>query len=318
MDYTIIERLAMLFAEAERENRCVVCSSSSRNRKAILRRIPADFVAPMRGIFARRSYWDALNRTEQALHLARTLALLHPSWVFCGPTAAAAHGLETPYTLLKTIYIASAHSSYEPSRIRHLNVAPFDVVCAQGIPATDPLTSAIDSLRVCAFPEALAVADSALRKLSLPLADFQAAVNQRSRGRRNAAVSRKAAVYADGLSENGGESYARGVMIEGGFRVPQLQVEMRDPIEPDKTYRVDYLWRDRDKLIIGELDGREKIENQALLEGRTTASALREERTRESRLSITGARIVRFRFNDVLDREKFYRTLHSFGVPLAK
>ena len=55
-----------------------------------------------------------------------------------------------------------------------------------------------------------------------------------------------------------------------------------------------------------------------MLKGRSLEDAVRAERTRESRLSITGARIFRFTFEDVLNRRRFASTLQAFGVPFAK
>ena len=46
-------------------------------------------------------------------------------------------------------------------------------------------------------------------------------------------------------------------------------------------------------------------------------AVLRNERTRESRLSLTGARIMRFTFADVLNRARFVHMLETFGVPRA-
>ena len=39
--------------------------------------------------------------------------------------------------------------------------------------------------------------------------------------------------YADGRSENGGESIVRGIMIDLGFALPELQVEIEDPLCPE-------------------------------------------------------------------------------------
>lgn len=48
------------------------------------------------------------------------------------------------------------------------------------------------------------------------------------------------ASYADGLSENGGESRFRAFFIAYGFPVPELQVEFRDPLDPSQVFRVDF------------------------------------------------------------------------------
>lgn len=319
MGTRVEQRLAALFNEAESEQMCVVCPFDSANRKALLNRLGNTTVSPTRGAFARAEYWARLGRTEKALHIARTLSKQHPSWVFCGPTAAAAHGIETPQTLLKWSFIASDRSSDPSSAIRRLRTKTSDARVVHGIPVVDALTAAIDCLRVGTFPEALAVADSALRVLPISQQAFECEALARLRGKHHTRCGRKATKFANERSENGGESYARGVMIEEGFCVPQLQVEIPDPLEPKKAYRVDYLWTAPDgTLIIGELDGKDKLEDPSMLKGLSPMQAVRRERTRESRLSITGARIMRFTFEDVLDRRSFASTLRAFGVPLAK
>ena len=66
---------------------------------------------------------------------------------------------------------------------------------------------------------------------------------------------RRLCCFANGLSENGGESFARGTMIDLGFMVPELQHEFVAPNSGVK-YRCDFLWQlPGGGLIVGELDG---------------------------------------------------------------
>lgn len=187
---------------------------------------------------------------------------------------------------------------------------------AQGIPVTNVLASAVDALVVSSFPEGLAVADSAMRLFGITHAELEQEVGRRARGRRGAETARRVAAAANPLSENGGESFARGVMIEEGFQEPLLQVEIPDPVQKGRVHRVDYLWGSPERpVVIGELDGREKLESSEMRQGKSMVEVLRDERTRESRLSLTGARIVRFTFADVLQRRRFAAILDKFGVP---
>lgn len=118
----------------------------------------------MPGLYARNDHWNALDRTQRALHVARALAKLHPSWVFCGPTAAAAWNLETPHTLLGQTYIAGTHrSAASTPHVKRLFTIVETVSLAEGIPACDSETAAIDCCRIATFPEGLAVMDSLLR-----------------------------------------------------------------------------------------------------------------------------------------------------------
>lgn len=122
--------------------------------------------------------------------------------------------------------------------------------------------------------------------------------------------------FANPLSENGGESYARAVMIEEGFQVPTLQVELPDPISPSGTYRVDFLWRLPDgSYVAGEFDGLRKYNDPRYRGGRSANEVLIAERERESHLNALGLPVMRFKFADVLDRRRFVRLLEQFGIP---
>ena len=88
---------------------------------------------------------------------------------------------------------------------------------------------------------------------------------------------------------------ARATMIMLGFAVPDLQIECHDPMNPSKVIRVDFYWTLSDgTVIIGELDGKQKYVDPAMTKGKDLVRILSDERLRESRLSINGARIVRF------------------------
>ena len=106
-------------------------------------------------------------------------------------------------------------------------------------------------------------------------------------------------------------------MIEHGWMVPQLQVELADPLEPERSYRVDYLWIVNRRLIIGEFDGRIKSE-QAAVEGKLVGF-LFDERQRESRLSLyDNCKIVRLCWDDLNDPTMLDRKLELAGIPRNK
>lgn len=110
---------------------------------------------------------------------------------------------------------------------------------------------------------------------------------------------------------------ARAAVIEEGFQLPELQVELRDPMD-GATYRVDFLWTRPDgRRIIGELDGWEKYLNPAMTEGRGTLGTLVAERQRESRITMSGASVVRFSYRQARDHGYFARLLAAYGVPRA-
>jgi len=185
------------------------------------------------------------------------------------------------------------------------------------------------------MPFALAVTDSYARQKSLTPDDLVAEFARVGCGLHGIHRAQDVARLTDPRAEDGGESVARGTMIELGFASPELQVPFSDPFDSQRTYRVDFYWGKGENglPIIGELDGLGKY---TIADGTTpeagpgiapaaphTASeplhtALRnlsQERLRESRLTLGGAAVMRFDFATVLDKPRFETLLTAFGVP---
>ena len=122
---------------------------------------------------------------------------------------------------------------------------------------------------------------------------------------------------ADERAENGGESVTRARIIELGFVVPELQVEIENPLNEGQYYRADFFWVLEDGTeLIGELDGKEKYIDPKILKGKDTVDALLDERLRESRISAKKGRcVMRFSFPEVMNRTFFERLLSTYGVP---
>ena len=123
------------------------------------------------------------------------------------------------------------------------------------------------------------------------------------------------ASYADGLSENGGESRFRAFFIAYGFPVPGLQVEFRDPLDSSQVFRVDYFWRLMDgTCVIGELDGKGKYTLQNG-EGRESVDPFVAERQRESHLTMLGHKVLRFTFDELKNPGKLAEKMRLAGIP---
>lgn len=317
------ERLQLHFEGAERARMCLIpCSGSE--RIALLRRAKqGSVVIPYPGIFARRDVWEALNPIDRHVWMARSLHALHPDWVFAAYTAAAVYGLDISYTLLDRINIAVAPSGYT-SESEHLRrvIVPQDegrVRVVDGIPVTRLLQTLLDCACMAPFPEGLALVDSALRDCGLFDQSVLHFFDIEGRRRRGIAKARFIMEHMSGKSENGGESKARGVIIEEGFMVPELQVELADLVEPWRTFRVDMLWRlDENTAVAGELDGLEKTENPDMLGGETANEAMRAEREREAHLTARGIRVMRFTPEMVNDRKAFVNLLEAYGIPRVR
>lgn len=275
---------------------------------------------PMPGLYARPSYWSGLSDSERCLHQMRTLAAIHPDWEFCSVSAAVVYGLWVGNRRMTPLVIASNERSHGRSTllIRRQRIEPGagEPCVVRGIRVTPPLRTTFDCLRWLPFSEGLAVADSSMRRFGVPAGRLAAEIEERYRGLHGYSRAISTAKFANPLSESGGESMARAIMIDQGFQIPRLQVEIPDPMCPDKTYRVDYLWELPDGVrIIGEFDGREKYRNPVMTGGRDVVDVLADERLRESRLALTGARIMRFSFRDICNVPYFVRLLETSGVP---
>ena len=149
---------------------------------------------------------------------------------------------------------------------------------------------------------------------------------------------RRLCCFANGLSENGGESFARGTMIDLGFMVPELQHEFVAPNSRVK-YRCDFLWRvSGGGLIVGELDGYDKYfvdstnsthaninfnsssDTQMLRNSYNQAAINRNIDRQAERESVLFrecgvSKIVRFNFADVIGVKNIERKLVDAGVP---
>lgn len=200
--------------------------------------------------------------------------------------------------------------------LRALRNGTLPIRTAHGIRVTSLEQTVLDAARNLPSTEALAIADSAQRYYGLKKDAMLRYIRDHGKGLKGKAKAEWAVEHMNGLSENGGESIARATMLDCGFAEPHLQVEMPDMIEGHGTMRVDYYWMLPDgTIVVGELDGYQKLEKKEMLNGRSVERALRDERIREAHISAHGVKIMRFTYPDVFDREKFTRLLKSYGIP---
>ncbi len=310
--------LAQRFARAEKNGCFIVAESSSDARRLRATVSRKEVVSPATGVFARRETWEYLKPPQRALYTMRALAILHPSWVFCGVSAAVAHGLEVSYPLIGIVTHVATSRKGRTRDTRGLCRHVFSDLSfeeAEGLRVTPLNRTVLDCLRHSSFRFGLAIADSAIRKYPVSRNDLLAyceRFNGRLPGWQKAIDT---VTLADGRAESGGESVARAVMIERGFRVPELQRVIKDPISGIER-RVDFYWEQVGwPSVIGELDGREKYQNPEMTRGREPLKVLADERLRESRVSLSAARIVRFSYAQAVDAEFFTYLLSAFGVP---
>lgn len=306
-----------LLDQAENARRCAH-SSDPLIQKGLYRRYRAgDLARPYPGLFTRAEYWHQLNEPEQSLHMARALRDLHPNWVFSGITAAAAHGFDHPRILHRqglTITLPS-HGSYRPHEKLNIIYSPCPrekAVIANGIAVTNPSRTLLDCGRTIDFVHSLPIFDDAA---SNGIEEKQI-LQECARTTLDCSRIFKLLRYTDARSENGGESFARAVMIENGFSVPQLQVPFTDPLT-GKQFRVDFLWRTADgRIIVGELDGTAKYVDPQMTDRKSIQETVQAEREREQALFRAGVtEIVRFTFDDAVRQKPLITKLRRAGVP---
>ena len=281
-----------LLTQAEQEGRCLIPPSTA-IRKALLRRTGDMVVSPMPGLFARKMRWDELNRAQRHCEIIRALAIIHPDWTFCSFSAACLLGLEVSWRHLNVVHVCSSTkpSARPGAHIQRHQIEPAGAIRRAGISVTPPIQTVTDCLLQTGFADGMPIADSAISKLGLTREQLMEAAEQRATARNGRAIRTALTTlrYADARAESGGESVARGAMIETGFAPDWLQYELTDPFDSAKPIRTDFAWeRQARELTLGELDGLIKYTDQTMLAGRTTAEALVAERQREAHLSLYG------------------------------
>lgn len=302
---------------AEQERRCVVMPAHSL-RCALLRRVGAgDVLSPARGLFVRREYWERLDAFERNRHMTRALNLQYPAWVFGGLEAACAHRIDHDISLhgnaLKVI--VTRRRTQSSSWIVREYRKECTAVVVDGVRVPSFACTVAEIMHDYGFVNAVIAASCALRR---QVTKQQIAHELRQLGDCEPYVWR-ALEYASPLCANGGEARALAVMIEEGIQRPLLQHEFVDPDTGRRAYS-DYLWILPDgRLIVGELDGREKYVNPEMTGGRTVEECVDDERRREHLLERCGvSSIVRFRVRDTYNPAVFKRKLLAAGVPLAQ
>ena len=276
-----------------------------------------DIAEPEPHLFCFRHDWDSLTPPERALRTIKGLAAFHPDWAFWGYDAALLWGLEVPNDLLGSRFLVKTGCSAALSAgcrlLRPQAAGPLEHV--DGVRVTPFWRTVEDCLLRAPFSYGLAIADSALRAKGSSRDELCERLRADCDGRRGYRRAQVIASYADGLSENGGESRFRAFFIAYGFPVPELQVEFHDPLDPSNVFRVDYFWRlENGTCVIGELDGKGKYALQAG-EGRKPVDPFVAERQRESHLTMLGHKVLRFTFDELKDPGKLVEKMRLAGIP---
>lgn len=315
------KRIEERVVRAERRGLLYHPVGESERRSCRVRVVHGILTEPYPGLFARAAYWNRVKPWVRPCQLVRSLATAHPEWVFTSFSAACIYGLPVSMELLDKIHVAKpkgSHTGGDGSVVRHA-VGTDGRRRVMGVLVTPFDQTVVDCLRMAPFPNALAIADGALRigdRSRVQLADAVERSGRHCPGIDNA---RRAARYADARAESGGESVARGVMIEEGFAVPDLQTVLPNILDSNYPFRVDGTWRTDDgRLVAFEMDGEEKYRSFANRHGGGAVRKMMRERQREALLTVACDGLVRFDLNTVRIPGALARLLDSYGVPRVR
>ena len=305
-----------IIEEAVMERRCAYSHNEAENAALRRRMKCGELVRAAHGLYLPQDYWNNLSPPERTLHIARSMSLLYPHWIFAGLTSATIHGFDHPWSLHSTHQLTIVGRERGKIRARHPTKRIYVPNCVPvrigGFLATNPARTLIDCSSALYFRCALSIFDSAFAH-GVTANDVLEECEKDPCA--HPAVA-KLLLYANPDSDNGGESFARGTMIVEGFMPPMVQVPF---IVNGKSYRVDFLWKLADeRIIVGEFDGTAKYVDPDMTDRRSIQGTVFLEREREDALRQAGVTdIVRFTFDDVLQKAPLIRKLKQAGVPMA-
>ena len=318
----VSERIARQIAQAEKDG--ALSRPSREEIRAYRRRVNSgELTEPFPQLFGRSAFWSELERWERPLVIIKSLARHDDRLIFASFSAACVFGLPVSLELLEDVYLAVSPRSHtgKAGRFVRCGVRPtpgiptFARGTVHGIHVTSPEQTVVDCLCTAPFPQALAIADAALRFLGISPDELGQLVRRYGGRKRGVRGALRVASYADARSQSGGESIARGVMIQEGFVVPDLQVAFPDVLEPWQTFYVDGAWiLDDGSKLVWEFDGKDKYTRFAGEHGDAVTRMMRE-RQRESRLTAVCSAVIRFDYRTVMAPGALARLLDAYGVP---
>lgn len=225
---------------------------------------------------------STLRDAAEALRLAgRGAAVSHE-------LAAAALGVELVDDVRRRLTVPRNRSRRAVAGwdVRRADLPPDDVLMVDDVRFTALQRSLRDLCRVLPFASALAALDSALRQ---ELVDLEALGLDRALGA-NCSRLRRAGAAADPLSGSVLESLLRALLLTAGIPAPDTQYVIRDAVG-EFVARVDFCWPAA-RLVV-EADG---------FAFHSDRESYRSDRRRLNELERLGWRVLRFSWEDVVER----------------
>jgi hypothetical protein len=249
-------------------------------------------------VFVAQPVWREAGRGERHLLLVEACAILQPQGVFSHHSAAVVHGFPIPFHLPSWVAMTSNRSARTATPRTLLRLEPAELLTADiqvwsGLAVTTAARTVIDCLRELPLPDAVAIADAALRTGSVsPQSLHQLRVAQR--GWPYITNADRALPILDARRENWFESWSFTRLWQQGIEPPEPQVEVYDQ-RGQFLGRVDGLWLDEG--VVAEADGSGKYLGEfdpGGASGEAAARVVLAEKIREDRLRDCGLEVVRW------------------------
>ncbi|MBW3095514.1 CTP synthase [Bifidobacterium sp. 64T4] len=341
------QELPILISHAEQRGCCIFGTTPTMQRALLRQAQNGSMIRLSCNVYAPRTHWETLDPAQQYRHLTITMSMRYPKRIFAGLTAAALYGLEIPWDLLrrKEIQIASTMHGFRrgtlvgvymrsiPEQQLDLEVpaSPSShheqcglypstrIFCEKTMScttlrATSPARTIVDCGLQYSFREMLPVIDSALRSEIVTADEILAQCDALPY---DCSPVLKLLDYADPLSENGGESLLRAVLIEYGLVPPELQRVFVDPLDSANTARTDCLWETEDgRIIVLEYDGMRKFVDPEMTGRRDIAAVVSAQIERDGLLKRAGVdAVVHATYDDIVEPKRLLTELLELGVP---
>jgi hypothetical protein len=227
---------------------------------------------------------------------------LGPDTYFAHESAAVLHGLPLMSRRLDEVVAVRTGGGHgtitRTLHARRAQVGAGDTTEVDGFPVTSLFRTTCDLTRRLPFPEAVMVADAALRS-RLERGELLRSVV----GGRGCRLAAAALEFADARSESPGESLSRVRIHRAGLPAPTPQVELFDDFG-NLVARVDFWWEAEG--VVGEFDGMVKY-GELLRPGQTAEDVINAEKFREQALVAAGCKVIRWTWQELWNGQMEFR-----------
>jgi len=252
---------------------------------------------------------EAARTAVHRMKIEAAAPFLGPDTYFAYESAAVLHGLPLLSSRLDEVVAVRTGGGHgaitKTLHARRAQVSPGDTTEVAGLPVTSLFRTTCDLTRRLPFPEAVMVADAALR-FRLDRGELLRSVV----GGRGCRMAAAAVAFADARSESPGESLSRVRIHRAGLPAPTPQVELFDDFG-NLVARVDFWWEAEG--VVGEFDGMVKY-GELLRPGQTAEDVIDAEKSREQALVAAGCKVIRWTWRDLWNGQMDYRLRHALDA----